>query len=448
MRPITLLALVPLLSCNGSDTDTDTIVPIDTDADADADTDSDADADADTDSDADTDVEQGLCAPLPTPTGATTALTPSDSLSQAIVDATEGDTLVLGAGTYTVTGPMVIDVPLTIRSADDDRTGVIIDANGSGGNLFEVSASDVTIAHVTLTASRNDLIHVQPDGADITGFRLHDVHLLDPGGYGVSVDGDGKDHWVDDSEISCSSFELTDAARIQLKVICRTGALDAQGTRNWTVRDNRVDGFWCENGDPPPAIRFWRGARDTLITRNVVGDVHTGIVVGQTQDQIGRRYGDNPCGNTVLQSIDADVYNNIVYAYDDDLVFKSNVGVDAGIRAESSCNLNIIHNSVYSRVEPGSSIEHSFGTTEGRLANNLVSHGLRRLADSKLSTSDNLEDAPPSTWLFPQGGDFHTAPAADHAIDQGSNAFQSFVDRDIDDEARDDGMPDLGADEL
>ena len=46
---------------------------------------------------------------------------------------------------------------------------------------------------------------------------------------------------------------------------------------------------------------------------------------------------------------------------------------------------------------------------------------------------------------FPAGGDFHTSPAAEWAIDQGSTA--NTLPDDVDRELRTDGLPDIGADE-
>ncbi len=440
-RNLTLALAAALLACSGNDKDESDIVPLD---EGDADTDADADTDTDTDADTDTDVEPGLCDPLPATAG--TSVGPADDLAAAVAAASAGDTLLLAAGTYDVVGPIVIDKPLTLRSADDDRASVTIDGGYAGGDLFEVTASDVTFAHLTMTGAGEDFVWLHASGAPITGFRMHDVRAVDGARYGLVVEGDGTD-WVDGGEVSCSEFELTDAGRNRIDAICVAGGIDAYGTRDFVVRDSRFLDFWCDFGEPSPAVRFWRGARDTLITRNALVDVGFGIVIGQTQDSVGRLHADEPCGPGYLQSIGGVVTNNMVSAFDTDLL-DSTGGVRSGIVAESSCDVSIVHNSVFSAVTPDSSIEYTFETTTGVVANNLLTHNLRRLADADVATVvGNLESQPSSAFFFPAGGDFHTAPGATQAIDQGSPDFLSLVPTDFDDEPRD-SAPDIGADEI
>lgn len=441
-----LIALGLLAACNGKDDDDGTIVPID-DADADTDADSDADTDADSDTDTDTD-PPALCAPI-TPPGDAIAVAAGADLAAAIAAAPAGATLTLADGTYTVAGPLRITQPLTLLSASGARDAVTIDgASGDDDtNLLEIASSDVTLAHLTLTGSYDDLVVITPTDADLGGIRLHDVHLLDPGRYAVVVRTDGNGHYVDDGEVSCSSIELSATGRTRVREQCNTGGIDATGARGWTVRDNHIDGFWCGIGTSGPAIRFSGGSRDTVVTRNNLTDVVYGIVLGEGREQSGRTYDDAPCGGVIVQHIDGQVTNNIVAAYALG-IGEGTGGVVTGIRAESSCNIRVIHNSVFSSITPGSSIEHRYDTTTGMFANNLVSNAIRKLTDSQGDDVQNLENQPISTWYFPAELDFHTAPAADQAIDQGSPDFLGEVPVDIDNQPRADGLPDVGADEL
>ena len=130
------------------------------------------------------------------------------------------------------TAPIALTQPVTLISQSGLRDGVTIDGGYDGGNLFQISASDVTIAHLTLTASYDDLIAIQPIGATVTGIQLHDLRLLDPGRFAVVVTGDDNDHWVDDGELSCSSVELTPAGRDEIREQCNTGGIDASGARD------------------------------------------------------------------------------------------------------------------------------------------------------------------------------------------------------------------------
>ncbi|MEQ1507610.1 MAG: hypothetical protein ABMB14_35595 [Myxococcota bacterium] len=440
-RWYTVAVVAALASCAGDKDDT-TIEPLD---DGDADTDADADSDTDTDSDADTDpTTPELCGLVAIPADAVdVALT--DDLAAAVAAAAPGATLALADGIYAVTGPLRLTQPITLVSRSQSPDAVTIDGGRVGGDLIEVTGSDVVLAHLTLANSVDHLVHVAPASGDLTGVKVHDVHLVDAGHAGVRIEGAGP--YADDGEVSCSTIELTDAGRSYAGSQCAVGGIEAEGARGWTVRDNHLVGFFCPFGQSGAGIRFWRGSRDTVITRNQLNDVSIGIVAGETQDQIGRTYPDAPCGPAIVQSIGATVTNNIVAAYRDDLV-DSDRGIVVGIRAESSCDLLMVHNSVFAVAEPSSSsIEHRFAATTGSVGNNLMSHVIRRLDDSAADDVQNLENVTFDTWFFPAQGDFHTAPAATWAIDQGSTEFLDRVPDDVDAEPRSDGLPDVGADE-
>jgi hypothetical protein len=433
-----LLGIAVIGACSGPSDDDDKD-PSDIVGDGDADTDTDTDSDTDSDTDV---PPAGRCDPLPAATGTTVALT--EYLEAAIAAATAGDTLLLADGVHNVVGPIVVDKALTIRGVSDDRELAIVDGGETGGNLFQVTASGVTFAHVTLRNSFDDVVKIAPS-ADISGFTMHDVHVIDAGRWGLSVaDDDGP--WADDGTVSCSRFELTNTQRPFVRNGCDTGGIDARGTRGWTVRDNVFSSYWCAGSLANPTIRFWRGSRDTLVTRNQVLDTPYGIVMGETQDAAGRQHPDvTDCEPGALQSIDGTVTNNIVSAYDDDLLLSAG-GLVVGISAESSCDVTVVHNSVQAGSPPSAgSIEVRYETTTGTVENNLMSFDLIVVdADVDAQIGSNIENAPENTWFFAAGDDFHTAPAS-AAVDEG---IPSSVTDDVDGEPRDDGFPDIGADEI
>lgn len=452
VRIIPFLAIVSLAACNG-DGETDITIPSDdqaTDGDGTNVTDG---AATGMSGDTGTKVKKptGVCAPLRSQK-ATVTLAPTGNLVAAIATANDGDVILLEPGTYQIPGSVTLGRPITIRSTTNNAADVIIDGNYGEGNLFEVEANDVTIAHVTLTQSKIHTVYLEPEpGQTITGFRMHGVRVLNSGGYGVVATAGrevGDDEWewdaVDNSEISCSRFELEDAAKTRLNAICRAGAIDMAGVRNWVFRDNHIENFFCDGTVAPHAVRFWRGSRDNIITRNNLIDIPYGIVVGEGQQAIGRVYADSNCveGAGIPQTIDTLVTNNIVAA-------NQAPAMRVGILAQSSCRTRIIHNSIFTarRVEgTTSSIEHWYPTTTGLLANNLMSDQSRRFVKSDLRAQSNFEQAPDTVWNFIGGEDYRLAPAAKGAIDMGSDQFINLVPNDIDDELRD-AMPDIGADE-
>lgn len=446
MRFIPFLALVALAAC--PDPATDGTIPVDqTDTTDTTDGVTDDSTTATTgDTGKTTKKPTGICAPLRSQKGSTVLA--SDNLVARVINADSGDVLLLEPGTYVVNGTLTIDKPLTIRSTTNNAADVIIDGNYDSGNLFDIEADDVTIAHVTLTQSKEHTVSIVPEsGQTIVRFRMHGVRVLNSGAYGVFVNAGrqvGKKwEWdaVDTAEISCSSFELEDAARIRLAAICDTGAIDVAGGRGWIVRDNHIENFFCEGTSVPHALRFWRGSRDTIITRNTLIDTPVGIVVGQSQDDIGREYADADCveSNGIPQTVDTQVTNNIVSTNDAP-------AMEVGILAESSCRSRIVHNSIHSTLEGDASVVHRYPTTTGLLANNLMSDTSRRFVNSALRVNTNYESAPDTVWAFVGGEDYRLAPGAKGAIDMGSDQYLGLVPVDIDNEPRD-ATPDIGADE-
>ena len=395
-------------------------------------------------------VPTGLCVPLPAATGPVVSLTPSDNLAAAVAAAAPGDTLSLAAGTYALSAPLVIDKALTLRSAADDPTTVTIDGGYHGGHVVEIQAAGVTLGHLGIAHATQALVHIQPVGADITDTRLHDLHLIDPAERAVFVDdtADGR-FAVDGGEISCSQVELSDDGRLEVVDACNVGGFELLSTRDWTIRDNSFDGLWCDRGLARPGIRATEGVRDLRIWRNVMTDTVQGIVLGEGQQPVARRYADDPCGDAYAQAIDSQVVNNIVSAYRQ-LLIDSFDGIGTGIRVESACNSTVIHNSVYARTAapPGRySIEHRFALTTGVVANNLTTWSVQRSDNSLADAASNVELIDDNVWFFPSDGDFHLAPAAgDDVIDACSADYLADVPDDVDGDARD-ASPDCGADE-
>jgi len=391
-----------------------------------------------------------LCSPLPAPSGAVVSVAANDDLAAAVAAASAGDTLELSAGTYSISPPLHIDKALTLRSATGDASSVTIDGGYAAGHVVEIAASDVTLAHLTIAHAYDDLVHVEPVDSDLSGIRLHDLSLVDPGVRAVRVQGtaDGR-YFVDGGEVSCSSIQLTDDGREEVRGACDIGGIDLSATRDWTVRDTTIDGLWCDSGLASPGIRATYGVRDVKIWRNVMTDTVQGIVLGEGTALEGRQYDDEPCGDGYPQSIDGEVVNNIVSTYRQ-LLRESFEGIGTGIRLEQSCNVFAVHNSVYAPVDPAIGrygIEHRYDLTSGVVANNLTTWTVQRSDGSTATAEGNHELADETVWYFPADGDFHLAPAAGKGIvDAGSTNYLGEVPDDVDGDPRD-SAPDVGADE-
>ncbi len=102
---------------------------------------------------------------------------------------------------------------------------------------------------------------------------------------------------------------------------------------------------------------------------------------------------------------------------------------------------------IRSRFPPFSSIEWRFDGTTAEVRNNLLSHNLRDRGATLVLTDGNIEQAPASLVLDADAGELHLAPGS-WAVDAGVPLAEGVADEDIDGDLRDDGSPDVGADEF
>jgi hypothetical protein len=324
----------------------------------------------------------------------------------------------------------------------------------AGGGLVNVMGRDgTTLAHLTLRRARYHLVHVTggPRGPS-TNTRLFDLHLADPGEQAIKINSN-YDFDSDGGEIACSRVELTDEGRAQVMMyesagtFCYTGGVDAHRARDWVIRDNVIEGFWCSNEYlSEHAIHLWRGCRDTVVERNVLVDNARGVGFGLGTPGTGRTYDDEPCpGIAAAEHYGGVIRNNLVVGTRPEL-FASPAGMDVGIALESACGATIVHNTIASTMPPYSSMEWRFPESNPRVVNNLVTHNLRDRDGAVAELVANLENAPAETFVDLAAHDVHLAARATAAIDQGDPEGADLAGSDVDGDPRD-AAPDIGADE-
>ena len=393
------------------------------------------------------------CPPLPPPGGATVSVATVAELASAVNTASAGDTILIADGTYNLDGVYLwVDTPgVTLRSASGDRDAVILDGNYLTGELIAVAASGVTIADLTLREAVWHPIHVMStSGADTLDTLIYNVHIVDPGQQAIKINPVDTAHFPDHGTIACSHIELTDAGRIEVWNIngsCYTGGVDAHRARDWTIRDNLIEGFWCTDGLSEHAVHLWRGCRDTVVERNVVRENARGIGFGLVSSGDARTYSDDPCpGAAYVGHYGGIIRNNVVFAASAGL-FDSVAGFDCGICLASACGARVFHNTVASTLAPSaSSIEWRFPSTDAEITNNLATHNYWQRDGATATLAGNLDAQPLSLFVDGVGGDLHLAPSATMAIDQVSAPVE--VTDDIDGHARPVGpSSDVGADE-
>ena len=428
----------------------------DTDSDADADSDADSDSDADTDADGDADTS---CAPLGPPDGDVIAVGPDQAaeLQGIVAAAGTGAVILLADGTYPLDGAYLwFGTPgVTLRSESGDPEAVIIDGGYATTEIVTVAASDVTIAEVTIQRSYTHPIHVTTSElGDTVGTRIYRVRLIDPREQAIKINPHADTGvYPDGGEIACSVMLLTDEGRPNVNPTsggCYTGGVDAHQARDWIIRDNRVEGFWCPSGLAEHAIHLWRGSRDPVVERNVLVNNARGVGFGLVTDGDARTYADDPCpeaGDAYVDHYGGVVRNNFVFA-DRAELFASEAGYDCGICLWSACGARVAHNTLVSTADHTSSIEWRFAASQSiEIANNLATDSLWEREEASAELAGNLEGAAAGLVADVATGDLHLAADAAAAIDQGVPLADGLCAFDIDGDPRDEA-PDIGADEI
>ncbi len=396
------------------------------------------------------------CPPLPPPTGPVVDVSTVAELQAAVDGAVAGTTIRLADGAYPLNGVYLrFEAPgVTLRSASGNREAVILDGNYQTTEIVQIVASNVTIADLTLREAYDHPIHVMSgDGQDTVNTLIYNVHIVDPGQQAIKINPAVTGSYADDGVIACSHLELTDAGRSRVWDIngeCYTGGVDAHQAWGWVVRDNRIEGFWCEAGLAEHGIHFWRGSRDTRVERNTLVDNARGVGFGLVTSGDARRYPDDPCptaGGNYVDHYGGIVRNNTIFASRREL-FDAEYGFDCGICLWQACGAQVVHNTVASTQDPFSSIEWRFDYTDVDILNNLASY---RLLDrgGTARLAGNLEYQPLSLFVDGAGGDLHLQETAVVAIDQGVSLVPGLCDDDMDGDPRPVGSaPDVGGDEV
>jgi hypothetical protein len=392
------------------------------------------------------------CGPLPPPTGNIINVTPAQAsqLDSIVAGASTGDTIMLTDGVYPLNGDYLLfdTTGVTMRSASGNREAVILDGAYITTEIVLVTASNVTIADLTLRRARYHPIHVTAgSNANTENSLIYNVHVIDPGQQAVKINQNGA-YFADNGTVACSRIELTDAGRPEVLNIngsCYTGGIDGHQAWGWDIRDNHIEGFWCSTGLSEHAIHFWTGSRDTLVERNVLRDNARGVGFGLGESGSGRTYAGLCPGATYVGHYDGIIRNNFIFQGRAELR-DSEFGFDCGVCLEQACGTKIFHNSVVSTAPPFSSIEWRFANTSAEITNNLASHNLRQRDNGVATLAGNLDNAPLSLFVNAPGGELHLVNSAGAAIDQGVPIATGMSNDDIDGAPRD-AAPDLGADE-
>ena len=392
------------------------------------------------------------CAALPAPSGDVVNVASLEELLSAVGNLSPNTTILIADGIYHLHGAYLwIDTnDVTLRSASGNREAVILDGDYETTEIITIAASNVTIADLTIRRAATHPVHVvSTDLGSADNALIYNLHIVDPRQQAIKINPhEARLYFTDDGMVACSHIEMTDAGRTQVSG-CYTGGVDAHEVRGWTIRDNLVEGFWCELGLSEHAIHMWRGSRDTLVERNQLNNNARGIGFGLDENGVGRTYADNPCPSAeggYVGHYGGIVRNNFVFVNRSEL-FTSEYGFDCGICLWQACDARVLHNSVASTLAPFSSIEWRYDRSNIDIINNLVTHNLRDRGGT-VRLSSNLEYQPLNVFVDGVNGDLHLSQTATDAINMGDENVADYCRDDFDRDLRpiDNGY-DIGADE-
>lgn len=392
------------------------------------------------------------CPPLDPPTGSTVTVSSVSELENAVNNASPGETILVADGLYALDGAYLrIDTPgVTLRSASGNRGAVVLDGNYTTAEIIQIVASNVTIADLTLREAYDHPIHVTSTATgDTLNARIYNVHIIDPGQQAIKINPVPGGYYTDFGLIACSHLELTDAGRPFIRDNCYTGGVDAHQSRGWVIRDNLIEGFWCESGLSEHAVHLWTGSRDTVVERNLLRDNARGVGFGLVTGGSGRTYPDDPCpaAGGYVDHYGGTIRNNFIVAHDGGL-FASEFGFDCGICLWNACDARAVHNTVFTFNTDAtfSAIEWRFPNTQAAVMNNLANAPLRERDGAGAAQAGNRTDAQAGWFQGAITGNLHLAPGTTAAIDQATSLTD--VTDDYDGELRPAGpAPDIGADE-
>ena len=398
-----------------------------------------------------------FCSPLPPPAGSTIEVGSAQGILDAVAGADEGDTILILKNTDPYnTGTIEVNTPgITIRSKSGIREDVVLDNQYGGESALVIAASNVTVADITIKHSGKHGIHVMPsEGADTLNTKIYNVKIVDPGQKAIQMSTGSGIYFADDGEVACCELELTDVGRseiIDINQKCYTGGIHGFQVMGWTVRDNVIKGFWCDEGLAGPGVIFATGSRDNVVERNQLVDNARGIWFGINPDASGRTYSDDPCPEASGGYVDhygGIARNNFLFAERAEL-FESSDGLDSGIAAWQACHVAIVHNTLAFESVPYSGIEYRWPNTIANIINNLLTHNLRQRDGAQADLAGNLTYQPLRVFRDALDGDLHLHPLASAAIDQGTDVFSGLCDEDADGEPRPIRIArDVGADEV
>jgi ribosomal protein L24 len=359
-----------------------------------------------------------------------------DELVSAVNSTQSGGdrTILLADGNYQLDGHYlrIVVNGVTVRSQSGKRANVILDGNYQTTEIFQIVASDVTIADLTLKRARDHPVHVMGGSSqDVENTLVSNVHIVDPGEQAIKINPSG-DYAAHFGTIQNSLIELTASGRDFVENDtsnghpCYTGGIDAHGAAGWTVQDNEIRGFWCSTGLSEHGVHFWSDSSATVVQRNLIIDCARGIGFG---------LGSSGHSEGIIR-------NNMIS-------HGEALGVsDVGISLESASAAQVYNNTIFHEHDYPNAIEYRFPASNSLIiVNNLTNRAITSRDDGTATQlAANISSAAADWFTDAAGGDLHLR--GERSGVTGAALPISGLEDDFDRQDRPLGTgPDIGADE-
>ena len=349
--------------------------------------------------------------------------------------ASGGDlTILIADGVYDLNGQYLrITVDgVTVRSQSGHRESVTLDGHYQTTEIFQILASDVTIADLRVQRALDHPVHVMAaSGRDVNHTLISNIHIVDPGQQAVKINPNAaRTHFVNHGRITGCLIELTDTGRATVwdyNKSCYTGGIDGHQADGWIIEDNEIRGFWCSGGLAEHGIHLWSDSSNTLVQRNRVIDCDRGIGFG-----LGNR---GHTGGVIRNNM---IYHGPDHGYS-----------DVGIGLESATGAQVYNNTIFFGHGYPNAIEYRFAQSNHlTIANNLCNRQIRsRNGGTTTLLTHNVLNAAAGWFKDTQAGDLHLQ-AERAGVTDAAYSLSGLTD-DFDSQHRPLGPgPDIGADEF
>ncbi|MEQ3638366.1 MAG: right-handed parallel beta-helix repeat-containing protein [Alteromonas sp.] len=245
---------------------------------------------------------------------------------------------------------------IIIRSISNNPYHVVLRGSGMEKknvveNIFDISASNITLSGLTLKNVSHHLIQVRAEnGVDF--FSLNNCILEDSYQQLLKVSGRDNGEYSDFGLIKNSRFEYTAGVGPNYYI----GGIDAHRSRGWVVSHNT----FLNIASPAErvaehAIHFWRQSSDNTVTDNTIINSDRGIGFG-----LGNNRNQSKGGIIAFNKI---THDNPNHAF-----------ADVGISLESSPKTIVSNNEIHLNSHYPNAIEYRFPSTQGVIIKGNISN--------------------------------------------------------------------------